>query len=133
MLDCECWAGFTYSAAQGGIAELKSREEYEACDVSNPIRMYTDGLDSISLEAEGLRFFASSDTDKCKNGLRVHVEVLPEAEAQQKQVETKTPMVEVSMVMADGPATPSGAPHLTGAATSILILFIFGLLCSLML
>lgn len=123
-------AGFTYSAAQGGIAEVRSREEYEACDVSNPIRMYTDGLDNISLEAEGLRYFASSDTDKCKNGLRLHVEVLPEAEA---QTESKTPKVEAAMVMADGPATPSGARHVTATATAtsilILILFLFGSLC----
>ncbi|MBA0694712.1 hypothetical protein Goari_004986, partial [Gossypium aridum] len=38
---------FPYSAAQEGIVEVKSKDEYESCDVGNPIRMYTVGLDGI--------------------------------------------------------------------------------------
>ncbi|OVA10063.1 Plastocyanin-like [Macleaya cordata] len=74
---------FTYSttaAAQddGSISELKSREEYESCDVSNPIKMYTDGVvDKVSLDGEGTRYFVSTKSDNCKNGLKLHVEVLP--------------------------------------------------------
>jgi hypothetical protein len=71
-------AGFAYSAAQESVAELKSKEEYESCDMSNPIRTYTDGLDGISLEGEGIRYFASYSPESCKNGLKLHVEVLPE-------------------------------------------------------
>ncbi|KAI5447102.1 hypothetical protein KIW84_014813 [Lathyrus oleraceus] len=48
---------FTYSAAQGLIAELKSREEYESCNMSNPIMMYTEGLHTVPLEKEGMRYF----------------------------------------------------------------------------
>ncbi|KAJ1428688.1 Phytocyanin domain [Sesbania bispinosa] len=69
----------TYSVAQGLVAELKSREEYESCDVRNPIKMYTEGLHTIPLEREGIRYFVSSDPHNCKNGLKLHVEVMPKA------------------------------------------------------
>lgn len=124
MFDCE-WAGFTYSAAQSGIAEVSSKEEYEACDVSNPIRMYTDGLENIKLDTEGLRYFASSDPESCKNGLKLHVDVLPFQPSQM----TKTPKMDASQgsesTMAAGPTTPSSATHLTAS----LFFLIFGLLC----
>ena len=51
------WAGFTYSAGLESIVEVKQQDEYLSCDISNPIRMYTDGLDSISLDGEGIRYF----------------------------------------------------------------------------
>ncbi|KAH8486027.1 hypothetical protein H0E87_027473 [Populus deltoides] len=71
---------FTHSAAQGSIAEVETKEEYLTCDVSNPIRMYTDDSDGITLDGEGVRYFTSSSSDKCKNGLKLHVEVVvPEA------------------------------------------------------
>ncbi|CAJ1962614.1 unnamed protein product [Sphenostylis stenocarpa] len=70
----------TYSVAQGLVAELKSKEEYEACDVSNPIKMYTEGLHTIPLEREGKRYFVSSESENCKNGLKLHIEVMPKAQ-----------------------------------------------------
>ncbi|KAE8728580.1 tropinone reductase-like protein [Hibiscus syriacus] len=53
--DVASWSsGFAYSTAEESIAELNSKEEYESCDVSNPLRMYTDGLDDIPLDGEGI-------------------------------------------------------------------------------
>ncbi|KAG8655788.1 mavicyanin [Manihot esculenta] len=69
---------FAYSMAQGTIAELKTKEEYDSCDISNPIRMYTNGLDSISLHEEGIRYFVSTNSKICKKGLKLHVEVTSE-------------------------------------------------------
>nr|GMD91746.1 mavicyanin-like [Ipomoea batatas] len=46
---------FTYSAAEESIAELGSREEFMSCDLSNPITMYTNGIDKIPLDTEGVR------------------------------------------------------------------------------
>ncbi|KAF3451806.1 hypothetical protein FNV43_RR07902 [Rhamnella rubrinervis] len=116
---------FTYSAPQSGIAEVSSKKEYEACDVSNPIRMYTDGLDKIQLDTEGLRYFASSDPESCKNGLKLHVDVVPF----QPQRMIETPKMDASQgsesIMAAGPTTPSGVAHLTAS----LFPLIFGLLC----
>lgn len=48
--------------------------------------MYTEGPDKISLEQEGIRYFASGNPRDCKNGLKLHVEVHP----QQKNDGTKT-------------------------------------------
>ncbi|RAL39522.1 hypothetical protein DM860_003055 [Cuscuta australis] len=68
---------FTYSAAQDNIVEVGSWEEYESCDLTNPIKMYTDGLNKISLDGEGIRYFASGNMDHCRNGLKLPVNVLP--------------------------------------------------------
>ncbi|KAF5472711.1 hypothetical protein F2P56_009405 [Juglans regia] len=114
---------FTYSSAKESIAEVKSKEEYEACDVSNPIKMYTDGLESISLDGEGVRYFASSKAESCRNGLKLHVEVLPQGGPE------NIPKVAASKgtvgAVADGPTTPSGTAHLMGS----LILLAVGFLC----
>jgi len=67
---------FTYSAAHESMVELKSMEEYLSCDVSNPIKMYTD---KVSLVEDGIRYFASGNVDSCKQGLKLHVDVLPQA------------------------------------------------------
>ncbi|KAK9155459.1 hypothetical protein Sjap_002939 [Stephania japonica] len=75
MVGDDIW--FAYSAAEEMIAELKSKEEFESCDVSNPIRTYVDGLNIIPLVDEGHRYFASSKAEKCKNGLKLHVDVAP--------------------------------------------------------
>ncbi|KAK7359856.1 hypothetical protein VNO77_01821 [Canavalia gladiata] len=108
----------TYSVAQGLVAELRSREEYEACDVSNPIKMYTDGLHTIPLEREGIRYFVSSETENCKNGLKLHVEVLPE----DTRITNSSPTV-----AADGPTTPSGSARY-GHNSMLMLAVIFGVI-----
>ncbi|XP_058201748.1 uclacyanin 1-like [Rhododendron vialii] len=95
---------FTYSAAQDKVVEVKSKEEYEACDVSNPIKMYTDGLDSLTLDEEGIRYFASWKPESCKNGLKLHVEV------QSRQAKHLSHTDVTSEVMADGPTTMADGP-----------------------
>ncbi|KAL4332134.1 hypothetical protein GQ457_07G027990 [Hibiscus cannabinus] len=104
---------FAYSAAEESIAELNSKEEYESCDASNPIRMYTDGLDGIPLDGEGIRYFVSSKAENCKNGLKLHVEVGPlgNSEAQMPKV----------VVAAEPPTTPSGSVPLHGSSVLILV------------
>ncbi|GMN36454.1 hypothetical protein TIFTF001_006019 [Ficus carica] len=130
--------GFTYSAAQGSVAELGSRKEYEACDLSKPIRMFTDGLDAISLEMEGIRYFVSSSSEHCKNGLKLHVEVLPKhnypgagilqvtaSEEHQAIAQAQAQaQAQARATAADGPTSPSGSAHL-GASP---VLLGFGLL-----
>ncbi|XP_019171775.1 PREDICTED: early nodulin-like protein 2 isoform X2 [Ipomoea nil] len=69
---------FAYSIGQDSIVELGSLEEYESCDLSNPIRMFTDGLDKISLDGEGIRYFASGNIDNCRKGLKLPVNVQPQ-------------------------------------------------------
>ncbi|CAK9156851.1 unnamed protein product [Ilex paraguariensis] len=93
---------FTYSAAEESIVELKSMEEYLSCDVTNPIRMYTDGLDIVPLDGEGIRYFASGNLESCKKGLKLPVEVKP-------MVKNETS----AMALAAGP-TPSGSAQMSG-------------------
>lgn len=70
-------AGFAYSAAEESLMELQSKEEYESCDLSNPIRMYVNGLDRVSLDGEGTRYFSSGKLENCRKGLKLHVDVMP--------------------------------------------------------
>lgn len=111
--------------AQGLVAELKSKEEYEACDVSNPIKMYTEGLHTIPLESEGMRYFVSSEPENCKNGLKLHVEVLPKADERITEPSTSTLTDE-----AVAPTTPSGSPryaHNTMLKLTVILFLIIGL------
>ena len=111
---CQNGAGFTYSVAQGLIAELKSKEEYESCDARNPIKMYTEGLHTIPLERAGIRYFVSTDPENCNSGLKLHVEVQPK-EAPIIKSSTRT-------VEADAPTTPSGSARY--AHNTILMLMV---------
>ncbi|OMO64772.1 Plastocyanin-like protein [Corchorus olitorius] len=112
---------FAYSAAEESIIELNTKDEYESCDVSNPIRMYTDGLSGIPLDGEGTRYFVSSKPDKCKNGLKLHVEVMPF----RSPAETQKPKHSVSVMAAAAapttPSPPSGSLHLHASLVLLLV------------
>ncbi|XP_030533248.1 uclacyanin 1-like [Rhodamnia argentea] len=108
---------FAYSAAQESIVEVASREEYESCDVSNPIRMYSDGLDSVSLEEQGVRYFASSREESCKSGLKLHVEVQPRRGPDVPKIATSEEAVLAAA--ADAPTTPSAADRMSGLAALV--------------
>lgn len=89
------------------MVELRNREDFESCDISNPIRMYTDGLDKVSLDGQGSRYFASGSLDSCKKGLKLHVHVLPPPLSSS---DNSTAVV-VDAAVATGP-TPSISPPL---------------------
>ncbi|KAK8592233.1 hypothetical protein V6N13_062819 [Hibiscus sabdariffa] len=123
--------GFAYSAAQESIVELKSKDEYESCDVRSPLRMYTDGLDSIELVEEGIRYFASNKLESCKKGLKLHVEVMPLGKPD-TQISSVAAVAENSVsIVADAvaPTTPSGSVQLYG---NFMLLLIGLWLCSCM-
>ncbi|KAI3440192.1 Phytocyanin domain-containing protein [Psidium guajava] len=118
---------FAYSAAQEGIVEVVSRDEYESCDVSNPIRMYTGGIDCVPLEEQGVRYFASNREESCKGGLKLHVEVQPRRAPDVPKISTSE---EAVLAAADGPAMPSAADRIRGLAALVsagLWLFVLGL------
>ncbi|CAI9755098.1 unnamed protein product [Fraxinus pennsylvanica] len=83
---------FTYSAPQESVVELQSLEEYKSCDLSNPIKMYTDGVNQIPLEREGSRYFVIGNQENCNNGLKLHVDVKP-SEPQQLPDPNPSPWV----------------------------------------
>ncbi|KAA8520175.1 hypothetical protein F0562_014431 [Nyssa sinensis] len=110
---------FAYSVAQESIVELGSVEEYLSCDLSNPIRMYTEGLDKVALDGEGIRYFASGKPESCKNGLKLHVDVQPQPKKKEIQ----------KVAVAAGPTSPSASTHLTAAVSSYVVVFLALLLC----
>ncbi|KAF9607783.1 hypothetical protein IFM89_000130 [Coptis chinensis] len=116
---------FTYSAAQESVTELSSKEEFESCDTRNPIKMYTDGVSKVPLDGEGIRYFISSKPENCRNGLKLHVEVLPKLETQRQPV---TSNVRSDLALAAGP-TPSGTIRIR--EVSILLSFVLALVACL--
>ncbi|PIA38216.1 hypothetical protein AQUCO_02800112v1 [Aquilegia coerulea] len=101
---------FSYSGPQESISELRTKEEFESCDITNPIKMYTDGVNKVNLDGEGIRYFVSSKPANCKNGLKLHVEVLPKS---QPQNQTNTSSILNVSALAAGP-TPFGSAGLLG-------------------
>lgn len=96
---------------------MKSKEEYESCDLSNPIKMYTDGLEVISLAEEGIRYFLSSKPENCKRGLKLHVEVMPK----------ESPRIEVSSDSAgfEAPSPSASTPLVGGSFMLSLVVLAF--------
>ncbi|CAN1749125.1 Early nodulin-like protein 1, partial [Linum perenne] len=121
-------AGFAYSATEGEIYELGSKEEYYTCDSTNPIKMYTDGLNSVHLTGEGVRYFVSSNTSSCKDGLKLHVDVLPREISKGNDRIATTVLDSDSdsdAVRAPGPVTPSGSARV--GVSMVLVVAGFGL------
>ncbi|GLJ13477.1 hypothetical protein SUGI_0213180 [Cryptomeria japonica] len=67
---------FSYASSQQSVLELKSREEFENCDVSNLIKLYDGGLDAVPLIEIGDIYFTSGNTEDYQHGMKVHINVL---------------------------------------------------------
>ncbi|GLJ26641.1 hypothetical protein SUGI_0517980 [Cryptomeria japonica] len=67
---------FAYASSQQSVLELKSQEEFENYDVSNPIKLYDGGLDVVPLIEMGDRYFTSGNAEDCQRGMKVHINVL---------------------------------------------------------
>ncbi|KAL7603189.1 uclacyanin 1 [Lactuca sativa] len=94
---------FRYLSPQDTIVELASIDEYYSCDLTNPIKMYTEHVNKVPLDKEGIRYFASSSYEKCKNGLKLPVHVNPPRD------------------YPAAPPTPSSAPQLHGIPALIVV------------
>ncbi|XP_073037732.1 early nodulin-like protein 2 [Primulina eburnea] len=66
---------FSVPATADSIVELQSLEELATCDLRNPIRMYADGSNHVTLDKEGTRYFSSGNQESCKNGMKLPVTV----------------------------------------------------------
>ncbi|KAF5760567.1 putative Phytocyanin domain, cupredoxin [Helianthus annuus] len=99
---------FRYLPPQEMIVELASMEEYYSCDLTNPIKMYTDLENQVPLEKEGIRYFASASYEKCKNGVKLPVQVKPRE------------------VTAYGPSPSSAAQLNRLLALTLIGLFVYG-------
>ncbi|CAN1749127.1 hypothetical protein LINPERHAP1_LOCUS3599 [Linum perenne] len=83
--------------------------------------MYTDGLNSVHLTGEGVRYFVSSNTSSCKDGLKLHVDVLPR-EISKAVLDSDS---DSDAVRAPGPVTPSGSARV--GVSMVLVVAGFGL------
>lgn len=81
---------FAYASGEQSVIELKSKEDFEACDISNPIRVYNGGVDSVPLVNEGTRYFSSRRVEDCQNGMKllINVDAAPTSSESQTRSET---------------------------------------------
>ncbi|KAH9613667.1 hypothetical protein KSS87_005167 [Heliosperma pusillum] len=101
---------FAYSGGieKDNVVELKSQDEFDSCNVSNPILMFTEGIDKISLQEEGSRYFVSSNIEKCKKGLKLPVQV--------KSISN----VQAAGFLAQQPVAPSSTIKIYGSVIMVL-------------
>jgi Plastocyanin-like domain len=97
--------------------ELKTKGEFESCKTHNPIKMYTEGLNQVTLDSEGSRYFTSTNPENCKKGLKLHVKVLPVQQTEHVAGDASYIALEV---LAEGPST-SHAKYYKGC--SLLVWF----------
>ncbi|KAL8469104.1 hypothetical protein ACS0TY_032082 [Phlomoides rotata] len=71
---------FKNSGSEDTIMEVGGVEEFVSCNLTNPLRMYTDPINDVVLEKEGIRYFVSGNPEMCKNGLKLPVPVHPSSE-----------------------------------------------------
>lgn len=90
--------------------ELESPEEFMSCDLRNPIRIYNGGLDRISLERQGTRYFASGNPESCQKGLKLPVDV---------QNDSKKPLR--NQMLAAPPKSPSASAKLTALSSTLFV------------
>lgn len=104
--------------------ELETPEEFNSCDLRNPIRIYSGGLDRIPLESQGTKYFASGNPESCQKGLKLPVDV-------QNGSKKQLPLDVRSQVLAAPPKSPSASAQLTALSFTLLgglvVHFCFGL------
>ncbi|XP_021719777.1 uclacyanin 1-like [Chenopodium quinoa] len=114
------WFAYSSGLEEDKIVELKSKNEFESCDLSKPIKVYDNGLDKISLEEEGIRYFASTNPESCKKGLKLPVEIKSKS----------TDVIQSSTsswnsVLAQEPTAPSSSTKICGPTFIIIATIIF--------
>jgi hypothetical protein len=120
---------FAYASGDQSVLELKSRDEWEACDISNPIRLYKGGVDSVPLANVGSRFFSSGRVEDCQNGMKLHINVESAGSSSESESKSQSswPLMErMKGVTAQAPT--SGSPvksHFSSLSifSSVLIIF----------
>ncbi|GAA0151195.1 hypothetical protein LIER_09968 [Lithospermum erythrorhizon] len=71
---------FDNTASQESLLELANVDEFSSCDLSNPIKMYTEDINKVFLDGEGSRYFVSGNPESCRKGLKLHINVHPQKE-----------------------------------------------------
>lgn len=69
------WSVFNYDPNTDSVLQV-TREEYENCSNSNPVKEYKGGKTKVELDRSGPFYFISKAEGKCKKGQRLTVIVL---------------------------------------------------------
>ncbi|KAL0451453.1 UNVERIFIED_CONTAM: Early nodulin-like protein 1 [Sesamum latifolium] len=65
----------TYDAKSDSVLEV-TENNYRTCNISNPIKSYTDGITKITLNKSGPFFFISGAEGHCQKGQKLEIQVL---------------------------------------------------------
>ncbi|XP_074307454.1 stellacyanin-like [Silene latifolia] len=118
------WFAYSGGIDKDNVVELRSRGEFESCDVSNPIVMLTEGIDKVSLQEEGSRYFASSNIENCKKGLKLPVEVKSKSTVQDESLQSSI-ITKKAGFLAQEPVAPSSTVKIHGSVLMVLSAIIF--------
>ncbi|XP_074270181.1 umecyanin-like [Silene latifolia] len=121
------WFAYSDGVDKDKVVELRTKEEMESCDLANPILIFTQGIDKVSLPAQGHRYFASSNIESCKQGLKLPVEVKSKTAAAYYQslhpLTTKN-----AAFLAQEPSALSSSTRICGSIIMLTCLIIFTVL-----
>ena len=125
------WFAYSSGLDKDNIVELKSKDEFESCDVSNPIKMYTNGVDQIALEQEGIRYFTSASSESCKKGLKLPVEIKSKSTAvvrPSSSSSSSSSSLSWTSALAQEPTAPSSSTKIYGSTFMIFVAIIINLM-----
>uniref|UniRef100_A0A7N0ZWK3 Phytocyanin domain-containing protein n=1 Tax=Kalanchoe fedtschenkoi TaxID=63787 RepID=A0A7N0ZWK3_KALFE len=71
---------FVYDNKKENVLRLSQRH-YSTCNLTDPVKKWTSGNDSVRLQRAGHFFFISSPDGQCQGKARVNVKVYPNDEA----------------------------------------------------
>lgn len=63
---------FEYNSLFHSVLEV-SREDYESCNTQSPMKSYTTGKDSITLESSDPRYFICGAPGHCQMGMKLEI------------------------------------------------------------
>ncbi|KAJ0247466.1 ENODL12 [Hirschfeldia incana] len=66
-----------YDAKVDSVLQV-TKEDYDSCNTSNPLKQYNDGDTKLELDHSGAYFFISGAPDHCAKGQKMHLVVLAE-------------------------------------------------------
>ncbi|KAF8073276.1 hypothetical protein N665_1122s0005 [Sinapis alba] len=66
-----------YDAKVDSVLQV-TKEDYDSCNTSNPLKQYNDGDTKLELDHSGAYFFISGALDHCAKGQKMHLVVLAE-------------------------------------------------------
>ncbi|CAK8569951.1 unnamed protein product [Lathyrus sativus] len=66
---------FTYEAGKDSVLQV-SKEDYDSCNISKPIKKYNDGKTKVRFDRSGPYYYISGEKGHCEKGEKVAVVVI---------------------------------------------------------